>query len=257
MTEARYRGQKVVVGQPRLLRRRRSSPTSGWRPRPGTDGALAMAMGHVVLKEFFVDRQTPCFADYVKQLHRPAVPGDARGAATARFVPDSSSPPPISATTSEERGVQDRAARRPHRRAGRAERLARLPLRRAGVGRWNLDLGDVDPLLTLSATARTSGRRRPAALRRPRRRRRGSLTARGVPVRAIGGRLVPPFRPAAGPVRRRPARAAGRVADRLRRPVAAVHPGLAGGDHRRARRRGSAHRRGSSRRTPRSPAAAR
>jgi anaerobic selenocysteine-containing dehydrogenase len=32
----------------------------------GTDAALAMAMGHVILKEFFVDRQVPFFADYVK-----------------------------------------------------------------------------------------------------------------------------------------------------------------------------------------------
>ncbi len=38
MTEARYRGQKVVVCLARLLRRTRSSPTSGCRPAPGTDG---------------------------------------------------------------------------------------------------------------------------------------------------------------------------------------------------------------------------
>ena len=48
-----------------------------WLPRnPGTDGALAMAMGHVVLTEFFRDRQVPYFTDYVEALHRPAVPGD-------------------------------------------------------------------------------------------------------------------------------------------------------------------------------------
>jgi nitrate reductase alpha subunit len=28
---------------------------------PGTDAALAMAMGHVILKEFFVDRQVEFF----------------------------------------------------------------------------------------------------------------------------------------------------------------------------------------------------
>ena len=39
-----------------------------WLPaRPGTDGALAMAMGHVILKEFFVDRQVPYFSDYVSR----------------------------------------------------------------------------------------------------------------------------------------------------------------------------------------------
>lgn len=36
-------------------------------PRPGTDGALAMAMGHVILREFFVERQVPYFVDYVKR----------------------------------------------------------------------------------------------------------------------------------------------------------------------------------------------
>src|SRR3982750_739662 len=40
-----------------------------WLPaQAGTDGALAMAMGHVVLKEFFVDRQVPYFADYVTRF---------------------------------------------------------------------------------------------------------------------------------------------------------------------------------------------
>ena len=33
---------------------------------PGTDGALGMAMGHVILTEFFRDRQVPYFTDYVK-----------------------------------------------------------------------------------------------------------------------------------------------------------------------------------------------
>ena len=35
---------------------------------PGTDGALAMAMGHVILKEFFVDRQVDYFTGYVKRF---------------------------------------------------------------------------------------------------------------------------------------------------------------------------------------------
>ena len=60
MTEARYRGQKVVVGLTRLRRAhevRRSLAARG----AGSDGALAMAMGHVILKEFYVDRQVPYF----------------------------------------------------------------------------------------------------------------------------------------------------------------------------------------------------
>src|SRR5690606_26496747 len=39
-----------------------------WLPaRAGTDGALAMAMTHVILTEFYVKKQTPYFMDYVKQ----------------------------------------------------------------------------------------------------------------------------------------------------------------------------------------------
>ena len=65
MTEARYRGQKVVAVAPDYADNVKFADE--WLPaRPGTDGALAMAMGHVVLKEFFVDRQTPYFENYVK-----------------------------------------------------------------------------------------------------------------------------------------------------------------------------------------------
>ena len=36
-------------------------------PKQGTDAALAMAMGHVILREFFLDRQTPYFQDYCRR----------------------------------------------------------------------------------------------------------------------------------------------------------------------------------------------
>ncbi len=35
--------------------------------KQGTDSALAMAMGHVILKEYHVDRQVPYFQDYVRR----------------------------------------------------------------------------------------------------------------------------------------------------------------------------------------------
>jgi len=35
---------------------------------PGTDAALAMAMGHVILKEFYVDRQVPYFQAYARKF---------------------------------------------------------------------------------------------------------------------------------------------------------------------------------------------
>ncbi|MBO0830853.1 MAG: nitrate reductase subunit alpha, partial [Actinobacteria bacterium] len=65
MTEARYRGQKVVVVSPDYSDHTKFA--DDWLPAaPGTDGALAMAMGHVVLTEFFRDRQVPYFTDYLK-----------------------------------------------------------------------------------------------------------------------------------------------------------------------------------------------
>ena len=65
MTEARYRGQKVIAVAPDYADNVKFADE--WLPaKPGTDAALAMAMGHVVLKEFFVDRETPYFTGYVK-----------------------------------------------------------------------------------------------------------------------------------------------------------------------------------------------
>ena len=66
MAEARYRGQKVIAVAPDYADNVKFADE--WLPaRPGTDGALAMAMGHVILREFFVDRETPYFADYTKK----------------------------------------------------------------------------------------------------------------------------------------------------------------------------------------------
>jgi nitrate reductase alpha subunit len=63
MTEARYRGQKVVVVSPDYSDHVKFADE--WLPaQPGTDAALAMAMGHVILKELWVDRQVERFADY-------------------------------------------------------------------------------------------------------------------------------------------------------------------------------------------------
>ena len=65
MTEARYRGQKGVVVRPDYSQHTKFADT--WRPaRAGTDGALAMAMGHVILREFWVDRRVPRFEEYAR-----------------------------------------------------------------------------------------------------------------------------------------------------------------------------------------------
>ena len=78
MTEARYRGQKVIAVAPDYADNVKFADE--WLPaRPGTDAALAMAMGHVVLKEFFVDRSDAVLHRVREDLHRPAPPGPARG----------------------------------------------------------------------------------------------------------------------------------------------------------------------------------
>ncbi len=66
MAEVRYRGTKVVTVSPDYADNVKFADE--WLPaQAGTDAALAMAMGHVILKENFVDRQVPFFTDYVKQ----------------------------------------------------------------------------------------------------------------------------------------------------------------------------------------------
>lgn len=67
MAEARYRGQKVVAVSPDYADNTKFADE--WlRVAPGTDGALAQAMGHVILKEFHVGRQEPYFLDYMKKF---------------------------------------------------------------------------------------------------------------------------------------------------------------------------------------------
>ena len=66
MTESRYRGQKVVVVSPDYADSVKFADEWLAAAR-GTDAALAMSMGHVILKEFFVDRQTPYFTEYASK----------------------------------------------------------------------------------------------------------------------------------------------------------------------------------------------
>jgi nitrate reductase alpha subunit len=66
MVEARYNGTKVVGVSPDYAEYDKFADV--WLPaRAGTDGALAMAMTHVILKEFYVDKETPYFIDYAKK----------------------------------------------------------------------------------------------------------------------------------------------------------------------------------------------
>ena len=234
-----------------------SSPTSGCAPQPGTDGALAMAMGHVHAQRVLRRPQDAVLRPTTSSSSPTCRSWSGSSSArTARYVPGkfltARGPRPARAAT-EDADVEDRAARRAHRRAGRA-RTARSATASASSG-----AGTVEP---------RPGRRRPAAHAargpggrgRSRSRCRASTrptapaacVRRGVPVRRVGGpaghhRL----RPAAGPVRRRPDGPARRwphgLRRRRRRP--APRPGRRRSPACRPRRP-RPDRAGSSRRTP-------
>jgi nitrate reductase alpha subunit len=65
-TEARYRGAKSAVICPDYSEAAKFGDI--WlAPKQGTDSALAMAMGHVILREFHLDRQAEYFEDYARR----------------------------------------------------------------------------------------------------------------------------------------------------------------------------------------------
>jgi nitrate reductase alpha subunit len=179
MTEARYRGQKVVVVAPDYADNVKFADE--WLPaNPGTDAALALAMGHVILKEFFVDRTTDYFDGYVKRYTDlpylvEVVDGRPGKFLTAADLPGNDLPNAQFKTV-----LLDAANGEPvvpngslGHRYGEADE-----------GRWNLDLGDVDPLLSLIG----SGEAVPVEL--PRFDGVAGTVQRGVPVRRIGDRFV-------------------------------------------------------------------
>ncbi|MBX7244482.1 MAG: nitrate reductase subunit alpha [Candidatus Sumerlaeaceae bacterium] len=66
LVEARHRGAKVVVFSPDFSMTAKIGDE--WVPiHQGQDGAYWMAVTHVILQEFFVQRQVPRFLEYLKQ----------------------------------------------------------------------------------------------------------------------------------------------------------------------------------------------
>lgn len=65
-TQVRYKGTKTINISPDFNDAAKFADL--WiKPKQGTDAALGMAMGHVVLKEFYVEKETPYFKDYALQ----------------------------------------------------------------------------------------------------------------------------------------------------------------------------------------------
>jgi nitrate reductase alpha subunit len=187
LTETRYNGTKVVAVSPDYADNVKHADE--WlAPHPGTDGALAMAMGHVILREFLIDREVPYFQDYLRKFtdapflvalrehDRGLVPDGFLTAADLGHDTEHAESKTV---------LLDRATGDPvvpggslGFRWGEAER-----------GRWNLDLGDVVPELSLLESAENT-----ATVALPRfdegTTEGGSVMLRGVPVRRVGGRLV-------------------------------------------------------------------
>ncbi|SFO33469.1 nitrate reductase alpha subunit [Pseudonocardia ammonioxydans] len=151
MAEARYRGQKVVVVSPDYADNTKFADT--WLPaQPGTDGALAMAMGHVLLTEFFVERRVPFFTDYVgRHTDLPfLVTLEVRDGAyvPGRFLT-------AAALGEQGEGAEWKTVLLDDRTGEPVVPNGSLGFRYtgSGEGRWNLDLGGVEPRLSLYGTA--------------------------------------------------------------------------------------------------------
>ena len=184
MAEARYRGQKVVVVSPDYADNTKFADT--WLPaQPGTDGALAMAMGHVILRECFVERRVPFFVDFAstytdlpflvtleerdgayvpaKQLRASDLGDDSEGAEWKTVLVDGrTGKPAVPNGTLGERWTDD------------------------GAGRWNLDLGEIVPQLTVLGDDAE-----PVEVLLPRFDTTDPhILRRGVPARRVGDHLV-------------------------------------------------------------------
>ena len=66
MTEVRYKGAKIVTVCPDYSEASKFADI--WlHPKQGTDAALAMAMGHVIMKEFHLEKPSEYFTQYAKE----------------------------------------------------------------------------------------------------------------------------------------------------------------------------------------------
>ncbi|EHY87156.1 nitrate reductase subunit alpha [Saccharomonospora azurea] len=199
MVEARYRGQKVVAVSPDYADNVKFA--DDWLAiRPGTDGALAMAMGHVVLREFFVDRRTPAFEDYVTRFtdlpFLVRLDEHTDGHVPGKFLTAADLSLDAAAAEADEHAafktvLLDSATSEPVVPNGSVG----FRYGESGIGRWNLDLDGVDPMLSASGpgsepvtvllprfdghTGHPDGDSAVAATLR-----------RGVPARRVGGQLV-------------------------------------------------------------------
>jgi nitrate reductase alpha subunit len=189
MTEARYRGQKVIAVAPDYADNVKFADE--WLPaRPGTDGALAMSMGHVILKEFFVDRQVPYFTQYVSRYtDLPFL---------VRLVERDGTYFSGKFLTAEDLGGEQAASENAAFKTVLLDAVTQEAVvpngsmghryGDDGVGKWNLDLGDVRPMLSAEGGTDPAVEVRMPRFDSPDG--EAGLLSRGVPVRRVNGHLV-------------------------------------------------------------------
>ncbi|MDT0141844.1 nitrate reductase subunit alpha [Microbacterium sp. PRC9] len=191
MAEVRYRGTKVVTVSPDYADNTKFADE--WLPcQAGTDAALAMAMGHVVLKENYVDRRVPFFADFARQYtdlpHLVRLTERDGAYVPGTFVTSKD----LGGGTPEDEWktvVLDAAtgtARVPNGSMG-------FRYAASGEGRWNLDLEGVEPALSIADLPDAAGTPEAVEVLLPRfdsADGEGAVLHRGVPATRVGGILV-------------------------------------------------------------------
>ena len=193
MVEARYRGTKVVSVSPDYADNTKFADE--WLPAAaGSDAALAMAMGHVILKENFVDRRVPFFEDYVVQYTDLPflITLEERGDGTAV---------PGKFLTAADLGRSEARASDAAFKTVLLDRETGAPVVPNGsvgfryndddAGKWNLDLQGVVPALSIADAASVeqgTSRVDLPAFTDPSG--TGSVVSRGVPVTTVAGKTV-------------------------------------------------------------------
>jgi nitrate reductase alpha subunit len=188
MTEARYRGQKVIAVAPDYADNVKFADE--WlAAQPGTDGAMAFAMGHVILRECFLDRPVPYFQDYVRRFTDLPFLVTLDEGGDGRYTPGKF------LTAADLGREEENAAVKPVLLDEVTDEVVvpngSLGFRygASGEGRWNLDLGAVRPRLSFHDAAASEA----VAVDLPRfdtPAGTGASMARGVPACRVGGRLV-------------------------------------------------------------------
>ena len=197
LAEVRYRGTKVVSVSPDYADNTKFADE--WLPaQAGTDAALAMAMGHVILKENFVDRRVRFFEEYVLQYTDLPFLVSLDQRADGTVVPDKF----VTAEDLAAAGDDDAAGQAdPAFKTVLLDRHTHRPVVPNGSmgfryneqdeGRWNLDLGDTLPALSVADSAGYEGGvstvelpafTDPTGV--------GSVIHRGVPTTTVAGRTV-------------------------------------------------------------------